>query len=78
MSENLFESLTAAEFVAFLGEIPVEKRTSSAFFLIGWLQADLTDEARGRAASELLRSDGAVIHLFPSLRPANGSSPLRP
>lgn len=76
MPENLFETMTSADFMAFLAEIPVNERTGSAFFLIGWFMADLTDAARGRAASELLRHSGATVIPFHRETPASGSSPL--
>lgn len=78
MPENLFETMTAADFMAFLAEIPVSDRSGAAFFLIGWFQADLTDTDRARAASELLTHSGATVIPFHRETPANGLSPLRP
>lgn len=78
MPENLFESMTAADFMAFMADIPADKKPGAAFFMLGWFQADLTDQMRGRAASELLTHTGATVIPFRSTGPADGFSPLEP
>lgn len=78
MAENVFEKMTAADFMAFLAELPHEGRTHTAWFLIGWFQADLTDEARAMAATELLRAGRAVVFLPASDSPRRTFSPQTP
>lgn len=77
MPENLFETMTAADFMAFLADIPIDRRSASAFWLLGWLMADLTDAQRGRAASELMNSTGAAILLGGPETLAAATSPLK-
>lgn len=78
MAEKLFSSMTSTDFLDLLQGIPADKRTDTAWFLIGWFMADLTDVDRARAANELLARTGSVV-LLPDHSSRRGSlSPRTP
>ena len=78
MAEKLFDSMTSSDFLDFVNDIPREQRIDTAWFLIGWFMADLTDVDRARAVNELLARTGAVV-LLPDHSSRRGSlSPRTP
>lgn len=78
MDMSSYPEVTAGEFSLWAASLGAEERRYAMYFMIGFIQHDLTDKQRGM----LIRESGLFLEAWhatdPALAPAGGDSPLAP
>lgn len=78
MDMSQYPELTAAEFSLWAASLGAGERRMAMYFMIGFIQHDLTDRQRGMLVRETEVFMEAWRATDPALLPAGGDSPLAP